>query len=127
MKWLKCLGNQIKRKSIITYFSENGPQFHLVHCIFVIDNDFQIVTCYLHDCFFVQHLQAYTIFDVNNYSYCVLNLKKIKSSVILTCRNLLADGYYYVAKSGFKCNNCNFINVGKVDNVYDVEEKYFSL
>ena len=96
--WVEYLGHKIKRNSIITIFSENGPQFHLVHTILVNDKELQVVSKRLDDCFFDEHLQAYKVFDDDCFIYCLLKLEDIASNVIVTTINKLANGYNYIPK-----------------------------
>ena len=97
-KWIIRLGHKVKSNSIVTIFSENGPYFHVVKAILLSENNFQIITKTLHDCFLIEHLQAYKIFDNRNYSYAVLNLCDITYNTPLSVTNKLADGYCYIAK-----------------------------
>ena len=100
--WVEYLGHKIKRNSIITIFSENGPQFHLDHTILVNDKELQVVSKRLHDCFFDEHLQAYKVFDDDCFIYCLLKLEDITSNVIVTTINKLATGTIIYQSTGYK-------------------------
>lgn len=82
--WIIFLGRKIKCNCFITMFSEDGPKFYLVAKIIVLENNIQIVSKLMHDCFLIEHFKAYKIFNNNNFSFCT--------------RNKLSDGYYYIAK-----------------------------
>ena len=97
-KWLKYLGHKIKQNSVVTIFSESGPQFYLVQKILISKDDFQIISKKLEDCFFNGHLQAFKIFDETSYSYSILNVKDLAPNAIVTICNKLSDGYNYIAK-----------------------------
>ena len=82
-KWFKYLGHKIKQNSIVTIFSESGPQFYLVQKILISEDNFQIISKKLEDCFFNQHLQAYKIFAETSYSYSILNVKDLASNAFV--------------------------------------------
>ena len=90
-KWIIGLGHKVKSYSIVTIFSENGPYFYLVKAILHSENNFQIITKTLHDCFLIEHFQAYKICDNRNYSYAVLNLCDITYNT-----PLIITAYYFL-------------------------------
>lgn len=98
-QWIKYLGRKIKVNSIIVVPSEEGPLFHVVHVINIIEKyDCRIITKKLNDVFFDNHLQAFQVFDDNNYSWDMLKLCNLQD-VTITVRNKLPNGCHYICKS----------------------------
>ena len=96
-KWVSFYNKKITCNSIIVLFSEEGPQFYIVHAIIINqNNEFQIVVRYLYNVNFDEHYHTYEI-DVQFFSWDVLTSKNV-TEASLSSIHKAPDGHYILKK-----------------------------
>lgn len=96
-KWIKINGNKLKPNNILVIFTDEFPAFHLIQKILVNDDKkyFYIITKKINDVYLNENSQSYIIYDINDYSWCLLDIKDILNALK---SNINKDqyGYYHV-------------------------------
>lgn len=75
--WVSFYNQKIVPNCVIVEHSENGPQFYLVHTLFVnLENQLKVIVKHMQDCFYEYNLQAYKIIWRKLFIIKILNSKR---------------------------------------------------
>ena len=87
----------ITKNCILMKCSSSAPIFQLIHEIIFVDSKHIFITKNLTDCFYDEHMQAFKIYDMNQFNWDRVEEKDICKRHLLHFV-LLPDGYNYISK-----------------------------
>lgn len=96
-KFIWYLGSIIQKDVIIMTPAARGPVFNIIHTIILGDeSNVTFVVKKLNDCLYDDHFQAYSVLDIENYSWDILDLQSLLNHVLT--HFLKIGQHYYIPK-----------------------------